>query len=122
MEPLCTFGDPSEGIEVALFGSRFEKLSQDRRLKILSATRRISPVQLAAFDLLRTVRRKYFHLWSEPVQAVERDAKECFIRLSYLVQEIMQISISQDEPGKVVVNPELSRYLDRMHAIPTDND
>ncbi len=115
MEPLAK--DPnaqSEELEIAFFGSRFEKLGQERRIRILSATNRISQIQNKEFTLLRTTRRKYFHLWSESTEGIEKDARECFVQVNSLVKSILQISISPNEPGKVVVNPVLSRYLDRM--------
>lgn len=116
MEPLTR--DPDERsaeLEIAFFGSRFEKLGQERRVRILTAANRITSDQSAAFTYIRTTRRKYFHLWSHSTEGMDGEAKACFGRLSFLVSTILQISISSTEPGKVVVNPALSRYLDRMH-------
>ena len=113
------FNDEAERIdelEKAYFGSRFEKLGQERRVQILQASRRISQAQVDAFTELRTTRRKYFHLWSESVAEAEQDAEKCFVNVNTLVQEILQIGISEEEAGKVVVNPRLSRYLERVHA------
>lgn len=113
------FNDEEEMVdelEKSYFGSRFEKLGQERRVRILRASRRISHSQADAFTELRTTRRKYFHLWSESVAEAEQDAEKCFVNANTLIQEILQISISNEEPGKVSVNPRLSRYLERVRA------
>lgn len=101
-------------LEKAFFGSRFERLTQERRVTILQASRRITQGQRERFTDLRTTRRKYFHLWSEPVSEVEKDSERCFGSVCRLVKEILQIDISEDTPGKVAVDPRLSRYLDQM--------
>ena len=54
--------------EAALFGDPFERLTQDRRIKVLVAYGLISEPVRADLDLIRTTRRKYLHLWSEDHQ------------------------------------------------------
>lgn len=108
--------DREDELEKAFFGSSFEKLGQERRVRILYSSHRVTEEQRNSFDELRTTRRKYFHLWNEPVEHVEKDAKKCFENANSLIHGILQINISEIEPGKLVVNPRLSQYLDRVHA------
>ena len=56
------------------------------------------------------VNQKYFHLWSHSTKNIKKDALTCFLKLSTIVKEILQIEISQ-EAGKLSVNPLLSEYL-----------
>ena len=64
--------------EDALFGSAFERLGQDRRVRVLDAYGQISVPVKADFDLLRSVRRKYLHLWSQDHDRLPADAIEVY--------------------------------------------
>ncbi|MCP5198489.1 MAG: hypothetical protein H6977_00665 [Gammaproteobacteria bacterium] len=115
MEPLSKNPEErSEEVERAFFGRTFEKLGQEHRIRILAVTKRVPEDHVEAFTYLRTTRRKYFHLWDENIDEIQNDALAAFKSVNSLVQGILQISVSSEEPGKVVVNPTLSRYLDRV--------
>lgn len=114
MSPITHNQEPvTTDFEKAMWGSTFEKLGQDRRVKVLEAFTALKTDHVEIFNFLRTTRRKYFHLWSESTEDIQEDAKNCFIRLTKLVKEILQMDISPTEPGKITVNPMLSAYLER---------
>ena len=54
-----------EKYEESVFGRTFEKLGQERRIKILLAYRKISEQDKASFDAIRTTRNNYLHYWSK---------------------------------------------------------
>lgn len=93
-----------------LFGSRFEKLSQERRVRVLDAYGLARPGDKQDFDIIRTTRRRYLHLWSEDHLQLPSDAVKMFHAAVSLVVRV----IGQDtEDGKVILNPKLVVYLQR---------
>jgi hypothetical protein len=91
-----------------VFGSKFEKLSQDRRVQVLYAYGIIDDKLKTAFDLIRTTRRKYLHLWSKDHDQLPSDAIDTFnaailIAVSAIGQNI--------KDGKLILNPSLVKYL-----------
>jgi hypothetical protein len=94
--------------EKSLWGYKFEKLSQDRRIHVLRAFGLVSKEDEAYLDYLRVTRRKYFHLWSEDVANAGLDARECFLRITRLVKNTLRLEY---ENGSVNMNPLLSAYL-----------
>jgi hypothetical protein len=96
--------------EKALFGSAFERLSQERRAEILRGYGLIDSEIKSAFDLIRTKRRRYLHLWSQDHDALPADAVATYNAAIALVIR----AIGQDiDEGKLVLNPELVKYLER---------
>jgi hypothetical protein len=96
--------------EAALFGSSFEKLGQERRVRVLTAYGIVSPEVVKMFDTIRLIRRKYLHLWSQDHDRLSEDAVACFHAAIGLVVK----AIGQDtKDGAVVLNPRLVKYLER---------
>jgi hypothetical protein len=96
--------------EAALFGSFFEKLGQERRVRVLEAYSIVSPEVVEMFDAIRRIRRKYLHLWSQDHDRLPEDAVACFHAAVGLVVK----SIGQDfKRGAMVLNPRLVKYLER---------
>src|SRR5262245_23441931 len=90
--------------EAALFGSSFEKLGQDRRVRVLTSYGLISPDVVRMFETIRLTRRKYLHLWSQDHDRIADDAVSCFHAAAGLVVA----AIGQDfEDGAIVLNPRL---------------
>ena len=58
----------TEAEQKALFGNSFEKLGQERRTEVLHSLTVINDDAKAAFDALRTIRRRYLHLLSQTHQ------------------------------------------------------
>jgi len=91
-----------------LLGSAFEKLGQDKRVKVLSALSLLTPSQKEHFDLIRTTRKKYLHLWSSAHDNLSEDDKSCYSAALALVSE--QIGGIADG-GHFNVPAKLSAYL-----------
>ncbi len=103
----------------ALFGSTFEKLGQERRVEILAVYGVIDQTLKAAFDLIRTKRRRYLHLWSADHLTLERDAIENFKAAVLIVVSALGLSVDN---GKVILRQEILDYLAKHNAGPTTVD
>ena len=109
-EPKLNSRAMTEEDEKALLGSTFEKLSQDRRVKVLRAYGIIESDIANDFDTIRQTRRQYLHLWSHSQSRLPEEAVECFHAAIHLVIE----AIGQDfNNGKLVLNPALIEYLEK---------
>ena len=96
--------------EEALFGSAFEKLGQDRRVRVLDAYGQISDQVEGDFDVIRTVRRKYLHLWSQDHERLPMDAVDVY-RAS--VRLVIAVFGQRVEDGKIILTPQILKYLER---------
>ncbi len=100
----------SDDEQKALFGSTFERLGQERRVKVLSTYRIIDEETVGRFDTVRVIRRKYLHIWSQDHDTLPTDSKACFHAAVALVTGI----IGQDiKDGKIMLNPRLIKYLEK---------
>lgn len=105
--------------EKALWGSSFEKLGQDKRVKILHVYNIIDDETKANFDLIRTTRKKYLHLWSQDHDSLPKDAVRTFNSAAAVVVK----AIGQDiREGKIYLNPPLIKYLERKGVYTPDED
>jgi hypothetical protein len=94
----------------AMFGRSFEKLGQDRRVDVLSACGVIDGVMKTNFDVVRTKRKRYLHLWSEKHEQLPKDAVAVYNATVSLVAKVL----GQDfRNGKLLLNPALVAYLRR---------
>ena len=91
-----------------LFGNTFENLGQDRRVKVLLAFGVIDDNQRKKYDIIRTIRKKYLHLFSHEHTDIAVDAVEIFSAATSLVADLMNVSFHQ---GNIAINPLLARYL-----------
>jgi hypothetical protein len=105
-----------EDKQKALFGSTFERLGQERRVEILTAYGMIDQALKAAFDLIRTKRRRYLHLWSADHVALEQDAVECFKSAVLIVVSALGLSV---QDGKLILRQGILEYLAKHNAGPT---
>ncbi len=93
-----------------IFGREFEKLGQQRRVEILHSFNVISDEIKTDFDTIRTLRRKYLHLWSQDHDRIPKDASKSFFSAVSIVVEV----IGQDfRNGMVLINPKLVKYLEK---------
>ena len=94
--------------QAAVFGRTFENLGQDRRVDVLAAHGTIDEVTKRAFDLIRTKRKRYLHLWSQDHEQLPNDARAVYQAAVAIVVR----AIGQDiEDGKIRLNPQLIKYL-----------
>lgn len=102
--------------EKGLFGRRFERLGQERRIEVLKTFSAVSEHQASLFNELRTKRVSYFHLWSAGTENSRDDAASCFRTALVLTKEVLQIGFDPKDRGRIVVNPLLSAYLSEEHV------
>ncbi|MBC8278250.1 MAG: hypothetical protein H8E46_08470 [FCB group bacterium] len=96
--------------EEKLFGRRFEKLGQERRVKILSAYKLIDAETKNRFETIKNTRNKYLHLFSEKHDEISNDAKEVFLNSI----ELVKIIIGQEiKDGKIILNPRIISYMEK---------
>ncbi len=106
--------------ETLLFGSKFEKLGQERRVAVLAAYGIIDDKTKLDFEKIRQIRRRYLHLWSEDHDRLPTDGVQSF----HAAVSLVVTAIGQDvdkQTGRFVLTPRLMRYLQR-HQHPTDSD
>jgi len=103
----------------ALFGREFEKLDQYRRVEVLRAYGLIDNAAKSKFDLIRTIRRKYLHLWSQGQAQVASDAVSAYhLTLSLVVQAIRP----EIKDRAFYLNPALLHYLETVGRCEAPND
>lgn len=94
-----------------LFGGTFEKLGQDKRVKILKAYEIIDSDIKNKFDFIRITRRRYLHLWSQDHGRLTTDAIETFKKTESLVVDIIGQDLDSD--GRFLLNPAIVKYLEK---------
>lgn len=100
----------SEKEQVSVFGRKFEKLGQDRRVNILMAYAVIDKNLEEAFELIRTARNRYLHLWSQDHDQLPLDAIKSFEAAVLVVVSAIGQNIKD---GKIVMNPAIVSYLEQ---------
>jgi len=96
--------------EAALFGSSFERLGQDKRVKALAAFGLVDKTAQGRFHTIREARRGYLHLWSQDHETLPGDARKSYHAAVALVATVIGQDVSE---GKIVINPRLVGYLER---------
>jgi hypothetical protein len=95
------------------FGKSFEDLRQSERVQILHTQNVINDAEKAAFDLIRTTRNKYMHVWSKDDDTLTTDAVKVFkAAVSLVVSAIGQ----EFDDGRFILSPRLARYLEKTGA------
>ena len=97
-----------DSLQQKIWGSTFEKLGQYRRVEILYAYNIINSELKVKFDLVRTTRKKYLHLWSQDFDNLPKDAIEVYHASISIVVKILGQNI---ENGKIILNPKIIKYL-----------
>jgi hypothetical protein len=101
----------SEEDQQVVFGRKFEKLGQERRVEILSGFGFIDDTVKNSFDTIRKTRNLYLHLWSQDHEQLPRDAVKCFEAATVLVVSTIGQKIAED--GRLILKPEILNYLNR---------
>ena len=118
-EPELNGQAMAEEAENALLGRPFEKLGQDRRVRILKAYGIIASDVARDFDTIRLTRRQYLHFWSHDHGRLPEDAVRCFHAAIRLVIK----AIGQDfSDGKLMLNPALVKYLEGKGLLEAEED
>jgi hypothetical protein len=109
----------SEKDQVSVFGRKFEKLGQERRVQILAAYAIIDKNLEDAFEGIRTIRNRYLHLWSQDHERLPLDAIKSFEAAVLLVVSAIGQNIKD---GKLIMNPALVSYLERKGTYKGEED
>jgi hypothetical protein len=99
--------------QARIFGSTFEKLGQDRRVKVLLAFGLVGEEAEKAFEQIRLIRKKYLHLWSQDTSSMRGDAVECFRSATKLVDKVLGFDVKD---GNIIFHPRVVRYLEAKGA------
>lgn len=94
--------------ERMLFGSKFERLGQEKRVKGLRACDLIDNKLKEKFDNIRAIRRKYLHLYSADYSNIACDAIKVFEEAIKIVEIIIGQGVKN---GVIMLNPNLIKYL-----------
>jgi len=99
-----------EKTQLLLLGRKFEKLGQERRVHTLLALGLITPATYAHFTVIRTIRTKYLHLWSQDHKTLPADANKAFKSTVPLVDSVIGHDIRE---GTIYISPRFAKYLER---------
>jgi hypothetical protein len=94
--------------EEAVFGRAFEKLGQERRTQVLRVLSLIDADTEAAFDSLRSIRRRYLHFFSQTHSELAADARHAYEDSLKVVAVVLGQTYKD---GAVVLRPDLMNYL-----------
>ncbi len=101
----------SHGDQKALFGRRFERLDQRRRIQVLGVFGMMNDEDRERLNLVRDVRNKYLHFWSEGHDSLRADAIKVYLATVSLVASAIGYGI--DASGRIRLRPGMIRYLER---------
>lgn len=110
-------GPMTDAAQKTLFGSTFEKLGQDRRVAILHGFGLVNDATKSQFDAIRTLRKRYLHLWSHGHDSLAGDAVRCYQAALGVVVTVLGQDIKN---GRIVLNPSLVKYLRERGLIKQD--
>ena len=110
-------GVMTEEDQRAILGSTFERLGQERRIQVLRGLSLIDDNTKEAFDNLRTIRRKYLHLLSQPHAQVAPDAKQAYKDTLHVVAVVLGQTFTD---GAVVLRADLMAYLTEKGLVEAD--
>lgn len=109
----------SEKEQISVFGRKFEKLGQDRRVQILAAYTIIDNELVKAFESIRTTRNRYLHLWSQDHEQLPLDAVKSFQAAVLLVVKVIGQNVKD---GKLILNAALLDYLKRSGTVKAEEE
>ncbi len=98
----------TEKDQVNLFGSKFEKLSQSRRLKVLIAYGIIDDELSEEFVKVANSRNKYLHNWSVNHENLANEARDAYLAT---VAIAVRVTGQRTDAGRVYMDTALVRYL-----------
>jgi len=112
LEPKLAGRELGDDVQKLLLGTTFEKLGQERRVKVLRALRDLDEPLVDSFGQLRQVRRKYLHFPLEDAKRVDADARKAYKHACRLVKGTMGLTITED--GQSTIPPGVHSWLLRL--------
>jgi hypothetical protein len=110
-----TIGPFDEKAQQESFGSIFERLGQEQRVKNLRKWNLIDDELKSHFDSIRQMRRKYLHFYSEDDSALAKHALKSYIDAVTIVVKVIGQGFTPN--GVLIVRQQLLRYLDRLGIV-----
>ena len=93
-----------------IFGKRFERLGQDRRISILETYGVINNEVATSLRKIYKIRNRYMHYWTKEHDALENDT---FQALLAVIDSLLRIFPQYYEKGAMQIHPEILRYFER---------
>jgi len=97
--------------EKQLFGKKYEKLGQMRRIQVLSALGQIDHEVAVLFDQIRGTRNKYLHLYTQSHDLIAEDAVSTFAKTVSLIVKSLGFGFRD---GRFTIRPDLMRYMKKL--------
>lgn len=97
--------------EKTIFGKKFERIYQDRRIEMLYTYNWITLDQKSIFHNIRIVRNRYLHSWSEDFSSEKEEALLCYHQAFKLFREITGVTLNS--ASSVAANPLLIQWMSR---------
>jgi len=97
-------------LQEKIWGRTFENLGQEKRINILHAFGTIDDDIKSKFNVVRSIRRRYLHLWSQDLNQLEPDAKNVYFNTVAIVEKVLGQNFKE---GKYIINPKMIKYLKR---------
>lgn len=92
----------------SLFDTKFEKLGQEKRIRVLLTYGVIEESVKDKFENIRKKRNRYLHLFSEDHTKISLDAKEVYKDITFVVK---QLFCNKIENGKIILHPNVIKFL-----------
>lgn len=96
-----------------IYGSKFEKLSQSRRVEVLKAYGIIDDELAKLFGDVAASRNKYLHNWSIDHNSLENESRQAYLAT---VAIAIRVTGQRFDAGRIYMDPALIRYLQERGA------
>ena len=97
-----------EDMQKVVMGFKFERLAQQKKVKVLKALDSLDENFVKAFDELRKIRNKFVHATSDPQEDLDKDASTAVRHASTLLAKTLHVSI---ENGRVRIPPVVMQFF-----------
>ncbi len=104
--------------QAGLFGDQFERLGQERRIRILRTYGVIKEDAAADLEKIRKIRNNYLHYWNKDRQALENDAFQVLVAT---IETILRLFPQTFEKGRMRLSRHIIKYLEREQALVPKN-
>lgn len=100
--------------EKVILGKKFERIYQERRIEMLYTCSWITLDQKNLFHIIRNVRNRYLHSWSEDFSSEKEDALQCYRYAFKIFREITGVALSG--ASSIAAKPLLVKWMGQ-HAL-----
>ena len=104
-----------EDVRDAFKEGEFDRLGQERRVKVLKKIDSLDDATVQAFGELRSVRRRYLHFMIEKNPNADRDARNALAWANVLVAKTLDLKFDE---GRIVLPETVRRFIQEMFQTP----